>query len=76
MDKTNNETMKPITLIVEDFRNDLLNKINESHLPYFIIESVLEKLLEGARNAAITQLNIDRENYNKSLKQGETDECE
>ena len=31
MDKTNYATMKPITLIVEDFRNDLPGKKGGSH---------------------------------------------
>ena len=72
--KKTNEIVKPVTLIVEDLQNEILDKINESHLPYFIIETVLEKLLVGARNAAEQQLNADREQYNKAMEKVKQDE--
>lgn len=72
--KKTNEIVKPVTLVVEDLQNEILDKINESHLPYFIIETVLEKLLAGARNAAAQQLNADREQYNKAMEQVKQDE--
>lgn len=33
---------KPITLIVEDFRNELVNVINESHLPFLLLRALLK----------------------------------
>ena len=76
MDKTNNETMKPLTLVVDDFKQNLINQVYQSHLPFFIVRTVLEDLLNEAKRLEIEQLNRDRENYNQSLKQGGTDECE
>ena len=60
---------KPITLIVEDFRN-------ESHLPFFVIEGVVEKLLTNIKNASIQQLEADKISYLNQLKEVENQTIE
>lgn len=62
---------KPITLVVEDFQNALVNVINESHLPFFIVENVVEKLLANVKNASIQQLEADKISYQNQLKEVE-----
>lgn len=67
---------KPITLIVEDFRNELVNVINESHLPFFVIEGVVEKLLTNIKNASVQQLEADKISYLNQLKEVENQPIE
>lgn len=60
---------KPVTIIIDEFENGIIEKINESHLPYIVIESVMEKILNSVKAAAIKQLQADKDNYNKALEQ-------
>ena len=63
INNTNRVVEKPITLVVEHFQNALVNVINESHLPFFIVENVVEKLLANVKNASIQQLEADKISY-------------
>lgn len=71
INNTNRVVEKPITLVVEDFQNALVNVINESHLPFFIVENVVEKLLANVKNASIQQLEADKISYQNQLKEVE-----
>ena len=42
---------KPLLLVREEFMSDLADLINQSRLPFVIIEPILEKFLENARGA-------------------------
>ena len=57
---------KPITVIYEDFKQELANLINNSGLPAFIIEPILVSFLEETRMAAKKQYQLDKEIYEKS----------
>lgn len=58
---------KPITIIADDFRRELIDLINESKLPMFFVESALKELLQEVHVTAIRQLERDREVYTKEL---------
>lgn len=58
---------KPFTIIYEDFKQELANLINNSGLPAFIIETVLQNYLNETRAIAIKQYQIDKAQYEKSL---------
>lgn len=58
---------KPFTLVYEDFRQEMTNLINNSGLPFFIIENVLQNYLVEARNVAKKQYELDKAQYEKSL---------
>lgn len=60
---------KPITLLKEDFVNNLINLCNNSDLPFFIIESVISNLLKDIHIASEKQLESDRIKYNKELSE-------
>ena len=63
---------KPLSLIYEDFKQELADLINNSGLPAFIIESVLQNYLIETRTIVKKQYQIDKTQYEKSLLK----ECE
>ena len=62
---------KPITVIYEEFRQNLADLINNSGLPAFIIEPILQNYLNETRLAMNKQYQIDKDKYEKSLKASE-----
>ena len=63
---------KPLSLIYEDFKQELADLINNSGLPAFIIESVLQNYLIETRTIVKKQYQVDKTQYEKSLLK----ECE
>ena len=62
---------KPITLVYEEFKQSLANLINNSGLPLFVVENVLQNYLIETRNVAKQQYELDKAEYAKSLKEKE-----
>lgn len=62
----NNE--KPITLMREDFINDIVDLCNNSGLPFFMIEDIMKNLVREIHAAAQQQLEEDRKKYQKELE--------
>ena len=60
---------KPITVVYEEFKQELADLINNSGLPAFIIEPILQNYLNEARVAMDKQYKIDKDKYEKSLKE-------
>ena len=60
---------KPSTIIYEEFKQELANLINNSSLPAFIMESVLQNYLNEIRIIAQRQYQIDKDEYQKELKE-------
>ena len=58
---------KPITVMYEDFKQELTNLINNSGLPAFIIEPILYNYLNETRIAMKNQYQSDKERYEKFL---------
>ena len=58
---------KPITITYEDLKQELANLINNSGLPAFMIESILQNYLYETKMVAERQYQIDKERYEKSL---------
>ena len=54
---------KPITLVREEFQNDLATLINTSPLPMFAIEPILRQYADEVAVVAKQQLEMDRQNY-------------
>jgi hypothetical protein len=63
-----NNTIKPLTLLREEFIENLVNLCNDSGLPFFAIEDVLKNLAQQTQVAAQQQLAADKENYQKRLE--------
>lgn len=62
-----NNVMKPMTLMREDFVQNLLNLCNNSGLPFFVIESVLKDFTKEIHTASLKQFEFDKQKYNEEL---------
>lgn len=60
---------KPIILIKEETKQKLLDVINQSGLPAFIIEPILSDFLNEIRVVARREYETEKANYEKSLKE-------
>ncbi len=59
---------KPITLIREDFINNLSNVVNTCELPMFVVEDILRQFTTEVSLLAKQQIEIDRRNYEAGLQ--------
>lgn len=59
---------KPITLMREEFANQIVILCNESGLPYFCIESILKDVIQEVHQASIKQYESDKIRYENELK--------
>jgi len=58
---------KPITVVREEFIHDLVNLINNTSLPLFVIESALKDCMLEVHQGAQQQLHTDKMMYEKQL---------
>lgn len=65
MEKTNIE--KPLALKKEDLQNNLINLINNSGLPLFIVEYILKDLLQEIRTLNEQWVNSEKLRYQAAL---------
>jgi len=63
--------VKPITLIRQEFVDTLVEEINNCQLPMFVIEPILQDLLDQVRTAAQKQYEADKAQYEAQLKEVE-----
>lgn len=63
----NENITKPITIAKEDFSKNVVDLINNSHLPFFVIEYLLKDLIEDVKKASVKQLEADILEYNNLL---------
>lgn len=54
--------MRPVEILYVEFKNNLVNLVNNSGLPPFIISQILESILYEVRN-------IEKANYEQALKE-------
>lgn len=59
---------KPLSVVYEEFKQELANVINNSGLPPLMIEPVLQNFLSETRLAMQRQYQLDRAEYAKSLE--------
>ena len=58
---------KPTTVVVEEFRNDLATIINTSNLPPFVVEPILQEILNEVKVVKQRQYEIDKARYEQAL---------
>jgi hypothetical protein len=63
--------VKPITLIRQEFVDTLVEEINNCQLPMFVIEPILQDLLDQVRTAAQKQYETDKAQYEAQLNEVE-----
>ena len=62
---------KPITIVREEVKEQIANIINNSGLPAFVIEPILQEFLMEVKNIAIRQYEYDKQQYLAYLKDKE-----
>ena len=67
MENKNNQVEKPITMVIEDTKNNLINVINQSGLHPFILDSIMKELHNEIHISYLKQAPLVAENYNKSV---------
>lgn len=68
MNTENKSTVvKPISLVKEDFTNQLIETCNNSGLPLCMIEYILKDLLQEIHVLTQRQLEIDKKEYENQL---------
>lgn len=63
----NEKIAKPMTIIKQEFTEEIIKIINNSQLPIFVVEYILRDILNDIRVASQRQLEIDLENYKKNM---------
>lgn len=61
---------KPSTVAYEEFKQNVADLINNSGLPIFIVEAVLQNYLNEARVIARNQYEADKAEYEEFLRKG------
>lgn len=64
----NEKIMKPTSVAVVELQNDLIELINNSNLPGFIIEPILKDLWAEAKATAKLQYENDKKMYEDSIR--------
>ena len=59
--------VKPVTLIRQEFVDTLVKEINNCELPMFVIEPILQDLLDQVKVAAQKQYEADKAQYEAQL---------
>lgn len=59
----NQNFQKPITLVREEFIQNMVDLCNNSGLPFFVIEDAMTNLIQTIHIAAQQQLEEDMKNY-------------
>lgn len=60
---------KPLLLVREEFIEGLADLINQSRLPFIIIEPILNNFLENTRAGIQQQLSDEKNKYEKYLQE-------
>lgn len=62
-----NQFVKPLTLVRAEFIENLTNLINDSMLPAFVIETILEDTYLRVKAVAQRQYENDKKRYEESM---------
>ena len=60
---------KPITILRDEFVQTVVNAINESHLPAFVLADSLEPMVATLRQQEMNQLVADKEKFEAETKE-------
>lgn len=63
------EFQKPISMVMKETRDSIINVINMSHLPISIIELILKDMYSDIRVTAEVEYKATVQQYNKQIEQ-------
>jgi hypothetical protein len=61
------EIVKPMSVIRQEFAEKLVEDINNSLLPLFVIEPILQDALDAVKAAAQKQYEVEKAQYEQQL---------
>ena len=64
-----NEITKPLSVIRQEFIEQLVNDVNNCPLPLFVIEPILQDMLNMVKSAAKAQYEAEKAQYEAQLKE-------
>ena len=64
---------KPMSVIRQEFTEQLIGDINNCKLPLFVIEYILQDVLGTVKSAAKQQCEMEKMQYEQLLKRNEAD---
>ena len=67
----NENLIKPMSVIRQEFTEQLVNDINNCKLPLFVIEYILQDVLDTVKTAAKQQCEMEKTQYEQLLKQNQ-----
>lgn len=67
----NENLMKPMSVVRQEFTEQLASDINNCALPLFVVEYILQDILETIKIAARQQCEMEKVQYEQLLKQNE-----
>ena len=69
----NEDLIKPMSVIRQEFTEQLVNDINNCELPLFVIEYILHDVLNTVKSAAKQKCEIEKMQYEELLKRNQED---
>ena len=63
-----NITEKPITMVKEEFKKDIIDRINNSKMPLFLVEYIMKEVMEELHSAVEIEAKNNSASYNAMLK--------
>lgn len=63
------ENNKPISLVMDELKGNIVNVINDSKLPICIVEPILKDIYEQISSLAKVQLEQDKKEYSEAQKE-------
>lgn len=65
----NDNLIKPMSVVRQEFTEQLVNDINNCQLPLFVIEYILQDILDTVKAASKQQYEMEKTQYEQLLKQ-------
>ena len=63
---------KPVTMIIDETKNTIVNAVNNSQLPAFILETIIKDIYIEINQMAIQQANLEKQKYEEELKHADS----
>lgn len=67
----NENVMKPMSVIRQEFTEQLVSNINNCKLPLFVIEYILQDVLNTVKTTAKQQCEMEKMQYEELLKRNQ-----
>lgn len=64
----NEKVIKPMSVVRQEFIEQLVNDVNNCGLPLFVIEPILQDMLNAVRTSAQQQYETEKAQYEQQLK--------